>query len=102
MTQEPHTMNPRRIVTSAILALVITAMTAVGSSAEIGFPSARRHLAQLASLPAYPAAYVVAVLGLGHGPDGFPNHFDVWMYLFTFLLSWGGIYGARVWWTSLK
>lgn len=95
-------MNPRRIITSAILALVMTAMAAVGSSAGIGLPSARSHLAHLASMPAFPAAYVVAVLGLGDGPHGLPNRFDVWMYLFTFLLSWVGICGVRVWWTFLE
>jgi hypothetical protein len=92
----------RRIITSAILALAITAMSVVGSFAQIGFPSPRRHLAHLASLPAVPGAFVVAMLGLGHGPEGFPTHRDVPTYVLTFLLWSGVIYGARVWWSSRK
>jgi hypothetical protein len=93
-------MNPRII--SVISALVITAMSVVGSFTQIGFTSPGRRLAHLASLPALPGAVVVAVLGLGHGPDGLPNHRDVSMYVLTFLLWWGVIYGAYVWWTSRK
>jgi hypothetical protein len=93
----------RRIITSAILALVITAMSVVGTFAVIEFPSpGRRRLAYLASLAARPGGYVVAMLGLGSGPNGLPNQRDVLMYVLTFLLWWGGIYGARVWWTSRK
>jgi hypothetical protein len=92
-----HAMNTRRIITSAILALVITAMSVVGTFAVIEFPSpGGRRVAHLASMAARPAAYVVAVLGLGHGPHGLPNQRDVLVYVLTFLLWWGGIYGARV------
>jgi hypothetical protein len=99
----PHAMNPRRIITSAIGALVITAMSVVASFEQSGFPSARRHLADLASLPALPGAFVVAALGVGHGPGGMPNDRDVLVvYVLTFLLWWGVICRARVWWTSLK
>jgi hypothetical protein len=92
----------RRIITSAILALAITVMSIWGSFAEIGFPSPDRHLAHLASLANLPGAFVIALLGLGHGPDGFPNHDDVSMYVLTFLMWWGAIYGVRAWWTSRK
>ena len=92
----------KKVITSAILALVITAMSVVGSFAQIGFATPGRRLAHLASLPALPGAFVVAMLGLGHGPNGLPNQRDVLVYVLTFLLWWGGIYGARVWWTFHK
>jgi hypothetical protein len=82
-------------LTSAIWALVITAISLVGSHLEIGFTSPGRRLAHFASLPALPGAWVVALLGLGHGPDGFPTQEDVLPYLLTFLLWWGVIHGAR-------
>lgn len=89
-------MKPR--FTSAIWALLITAISVAGSFLEIGFASPGRYLAHLASLPALPGAWAVAFLGLGHGPEGFPTQADVLPYLLTFLLWWGGIHGARVWW----
>jgi hypothetical protein len=95
-------MNPRRIITSAIWALAITALSVWGSFAQIGFATPGRRLAHLASLPALPGAFVVAMLGLGSGPNRLPNQRDVLVYVLTFLLWWGGIYGARVWWKSRK
>lgn len=96
-------MKPR-IITSAIWALVITAISVVGSFPQIGFTSpATRHIAHLASLPAYPGAYVMAVLGLGHGPDGLPNQHDLLGYVVvTFLLWWGVVHGARLLWAQLR
>ena len=83
-------------------ALVLTAMTVVASFEKSTSPSASRHLADLASLPPFPGAFVVAVLGVGHGPGGMPNDRDVLViYVLTFLLWWGVIYCARAWWTAL-
>lgn len=86
-------------ITSVILALVLTGMSVVGISAQFGSTSPARHLAALVSLPAFPGALLMSVLGLGHGPDALPNQSDVPTFvLLTFSFWCAVIHGARVWW----
>lgn len=91
-------MRPR--ISSAIWALLITAISVAGYFHQLGHSSSGQRLAQLAFLPALPAMWAVAFLGLGHGPDGFPNDTDVLPHILTFLLWWGVIHGARIWWRA--
>jgi hypothetical protein len=79
------------------MAAGITAIAIWGSYAQIGFPTPGRRIAHYASLPAIPAAFAVAMLGLGSGPEGFPNQEDVHVYVLTFLLWWAAIHLARSW-----
>jgi hypothetical protein len=95
-------MDPRRIITSAIWALVIMAISVVGNFAQVGFPSPGRHVAGFAALLALPGQWAVLLLGLGHGPEGFPRHEDLEPYLLTFLFWWGVIHGGRVLWAQLR
>jgi hypothetical protein len=87
-----------RHVTSAIFAGLITAISAWGLFAQIGFVTPMRRLAAVASLPAVPGIIVAALVGLGHGPDGWPHHRDPALYVFTFLIWWVVLDLGQRWW----
>ena len=54
------------------------------------------------ALPSIPGDLVVAFMGIGHGPDGFPNQADIAPYLFTFVLWWVLIHCTRKWWEGRR
>lgn len=80
-----------RHLTSAIWAAGITVISVVGTFAAVAtpHPSPWRWILVSAAVLSFPAAFIVGFLGLGHGPEGFPNQEDVVLYLFTFLFWWG-------------
>src|SRR5689334_2779756 len=87
----------RSYITTMLWAGLVTGLSAFGDFAVIGPPTWWRRLAILLVLPSYPGSIVVAFMGIGHGPDGFPNEEDVAPYVFTFVLWWGLIHFTRKW-----
>src|SRR5262245_19637682 len=86
-------MEPR--TNSAVLALAITAVAIMGNFAVTDYPSHKNGIPSLASLLAIPGRVVAWWLGFGHAPHHTLCQEDIGPYLITFLIWWGGIYGAR-------
>lgn len=89
------------LVWTALCAGVITIVAAVGMVAQIGTVGAEGNIPVLMSMPAEPVLFLIAFLGIGGGPSGFPRQTDILVYILTFLLWWGLIAAGREIWTRL-
>jgi hypothetical protein len=88
----------RTLVVTAVCAAAITGLSVVGNLVVVRHPSPGLRPAIFAALLSLPGGLLTGVLGMGHGPDGFPTQNDIVAYVFTFLLWWGSLYLSGRWW----
>ena len=92
-------MSIRSLRGHAICALIAAAIAIIARFAEISqIGRVGRHwVLFLAALPDWPAFWVIALLGAGSGPHGFPNYGDESVWVLTFVFWWVLIELGRAW-----
>ena len=88
----------KSLVVPAVCSALVTGLSTIGIFASMGFDSPARRLASVVAWPAVPGQLIVAILGIGGGPGGFPTQANVAPYVINFLLWLWLFHLARGFW----